>query len=713
MATRTTPLTSQGAMVGTVQYMAPEQLEGKPVDHRADLFAFGALLYEMLTGKHAFEGSSQASVIAAILKEDPRPVSQLIPTTPASLDRVVTSCLAKNPDERWQSASDLSRELRWIAGGTGTVSVPAVAAAARRRRVPAWATVLGLIVGAVSMAALGWSLHRPVPIPLIRSSIVLPVGTNLDSDNASIALSPDGSKLVYAAAAETGSSKLWLRPLAGLVAQPLSGTEGASYPFWSPDGSYLGFFSDGKLKKVPASGGTAQSICPAAQGRGAAWNANDVIVFAADAFGPLSQVRVSGGSPTAVTTVDDATTSHRNPHFLPGGTKVLFFGGKATPGPDSGIYVVDLATKQTQLVMKADSEGIYVEPGYLVFVREGNLLAQPFDPSSLRLTGEAVPIAEKVQFNSFRRTGTYTLSGNGMLLYLSGTILKDTQLTLYDLDGKVLGAVGEPAMFWLAATISPDDRKVAATIRRAGEGSDLWIYDLARGIRSRFTVDETGGLGGIWSHDGRQVAYADPSGNVWIKAADGSTPPRKITAEPFATAIPQQWTPDGSGIVTFVANVRGDVDIVIIPVSGEDKPRPLLATPANEIGVALAPDGRRMTYLSDESGRMECYVTSFPDPGGKWQVSTNGSGSCGWLGEGNEVWYRALDGKFFSAPITKSGDGFEVGKPRPLFGGQALPIDTVDITHDGKRLLGAARRPSTTGPVLTLVTNWESELKAK
>jgi eukaryotic-like serine/threonine-protein kinase len=723
--TRTTPLTSHGAMVGTVQYMSPEQLEGKPVDHRADLFAFGALFYEMLTGQRAFAGQSQASVIAAILTSEPRPVSQLIPATPAALDRVVTSCLAKDPEERWQSAGDLARELRWIGGATGTLAaapVAGTAAAGSRRKVPAWLTGALVLAGAATMAALGWTFHRPAAMPLIRVNIVLPVGTSLDSDNASIALSPDGTKLVYAASIETGTSKLWLRPLNGLTAQPLAGTDGASYPVWSPDGSSLLFFADGKLKKVRASGGTAQSICPAPNGRGAAWSPDDVIVFAPEAFGPLFQVPASGGTPVAVTTVPDPTTSatpptsHRNPHFLPGGKKVLFFSGKSTPGPESGAYVVDLASKRTQLVMNVDSEAIYAAPGYLVFVRENNLLAQPFDASSLKLSGDAVPIAEKVQFNGFRRTGTYTLSGTGMLLYLSDTILKDSQLTLYDLDGKILGAVGDPAMFWFSVHVSPDDRRAVATIRRVDEGSDVWMIDLARGIKSKFTFDTVGGYGAIWSRDGRQVAYADAGGNVWVKAADGSTPSRKITAEPLAVVTPNQWLPDGSGVAAFIRSPGTDGSIVVLPVNGNAKPKTLISAAGNDAEVAFSADGRGMAYGSDESGRKECYVTSYPNPGGKWQVSMGGiggGGGCGWLGDGKQIWYVDLEGKAFAVPIAVSGEGFEVGTRRPLFGGQVLPIDLADFTHDGKRILGTARRASTTGPVLTLVTQWTSELQQR
>jgi len=545
----------------------------------------------------------------------------------------------------------------------------------------------------------------------MRSNLVLPTGTSLDSDNASIAISPDGMTLAYAAREETGPGKLWIRPLTSLIAQPLAGTEGASYPTWSPDGLSIAFFADGKLKKVRASGGAVQTLCPAPNGRGAAWGTGDLIVFTPDTFGPLFQVPASGGAPTALTTVPGEISTHRNPHFLPDGKHVLFFSGKAAAGdPEQGIHCLNLATKKTELVMLVDSEGIYVEPGYLVFVRDRNLMAQPFDASSRKLSGEAIPIAEKVQFNNFRRTGTYTLSRSGMLVYLSDTILRETQLTLYDLDGKPVRTVGEPAMFWLQLRISPDDRRVLTSVRRSGEGSDVWIYDLGRGIGSRFTFNDTGDLGATWSPDGRQVAYADAGGNVSIKTADGTSAPRTITSEPLGTAVPDRFTPDGSGVAVFTNSGKRGTDVVIVPATGSAKPQPLLATSANELGIEFSPDGRWMGYSSDESGRVEYYVTSFPGPGGKWQVSTNGASRGGWLGGGAGAWYVDLEGKFFAVPISTSGGGIEVGTRRPLFGGQALPVDTFEFTHDGKQLLGAARRPSTTGPVLTLVTQWPSAL---
>jgi eukaryotic-like serine/threonine-protein kinase len=717
--TRTTPLTTSGAVLGTMQYMAPEQLEGRPVDHRADLFSLGAVLYEMITGKRAFEGASQASVIAAIMERDPRPVSDLSPGSPPELDRLIRRCLAKDPDERWQSALDLKSELEWIAreAAGGTREVPAVQAASTaspvRRAVPIGLAAGFLLLGAGGMLALGWLLHRPPAIPVTRTSIVLPAGIFLDTDNASIALSPDGTKLAYSAKVRGEQGRLWVRPLDSLTAQPLAGTDGAKYPFWSPDGSQVGFFADGKLKKIPAAGGTSVTICPAEDGRGASWGAEDVIVFAPRPFGPLLQVSSTGGTPVAATTVSEDAMTHRNPHFLPDGKRLLYFSGKPLKSPADGIYSLDVSTRKTVQVTHANSEGIYVEPGYLAYVREGNLVAQRFDPSTLRLSGDAIPIAEGVQFNTLRWTGTYTFSRTGMLLYQSGAIEAEAQLTWYDLEGKAQETVGEPAIFGRELRISPDGRKAVAAVRQRDGASDLWMYDLERRLGSRFTLGETPAYSPVWSPDGRQVAYSDDAGSVYLKTSDGTGPGRKLFTSSAGIPTPQAWSPDASRLVLAIQTAKRGFDIQLLPMAGEPKPVDFIATPANENAPAFSPDGRWLSYLSEESGRLELYVVPFPRPGGRWQISTGGAEVGGWLGDGREIWYSDPEGKFFAVPVTAAGAGLAVGARRPLFGGKA-PFGMVGaFAPDGKRFLAPTAVAGDVGPVLTLVTSWASELEKK
>jgi len=709
--TRTTPLTMQGAIVGTMQYMAPEQLEGKPVDHRADIFSLGAVLFEMVTGKRAFEGASQASVIAAVLEREPRPVSEIIAGSPPSLDRTIGRCLHKDPEERWQSALDVKSELEWIATQSGTARAAARSATAGRRRGARTAAAAAIAaLAAVAAFGLGWMLHRPetAPARLMRASIVVPSGTSLDTDNASLALSPDGTMLVYAGRERGGARTLYVRQLDSLTSQPLAGTNGATYPFWSPDGRQIGFFADRKLKKVPAAGGAVLTICEAEDGRGASWGADGTIVFAPRPRGGLSAVPASGGAAASITSPENKVLTHRNPHFLPDGKRVLFFSGNNAGDEVNGIYSLEIASRKIDLVLKADSEGIPVDSGHLVFVRDGNLMAQAFDPEALRLSGEAVPIAENVQFNTFRYTGTYTVS-SGLLLFQSGAIQGNNQLTWYDLDGKKLGTVGEPAIFWLFMEISPDGRRAAATVRHPDGGSDIWTYDLSRGIGTRFTLGETNALIPLWSPDGRQLAFIDGGGTLSAKEIDGGTPERKVSSVD-STLIPTDWSKDGSFILYTTQSLKTGSDIMLMPMTGEAKPVPFIVTPANEELGVFSPDGRWVAYVSDESGRTEVYVRSFPETGGKWQVSAQGALTVQWTGTGEEIYVEDLDGKAYAVPVKPSGAGLEIGAPRPLFGGEALPVSTGAFTPDGKRFLGAAQLSGDTGPVLTLVTNWTSAL---
>jgi len=713
--TRTTPITQQGTIIGTMQYMAPEQLEGRAVDHRADIFSFGALLHEMVTGKRAFEGASQASVIAAIMERDPRPVSELSPDCPPLLDRTIRRCLAKDPEDRWQSALDVKSELEWIAQQSDTTQFARLGTAAPGRRRSGAATGLLAVLGAAAVFALGWTLRQPA-LPraaLTRTSIVMARGMTLDTDNTSIALSPDGTMLVSAGRESGGALQLSVRPLDSLTAQPLAGTDGATYPFWSPDGRQIGFFADKKLKKVPASGGTVQTICDAEDGRGASWGADGAIVFAPRARGGLSMVPAAGGAPVPITVPADDRLTHRNPHFLPDGKRLLYFSGINAGDPDNGVFSLDIATKKTDRVIQADSEGIYVGPGYLAWVKEGNLVVQPMDAATLSLSGEAVPVAEGVQFNTFRYTGTYAFSSTGLLLYRSGAIQGETQLTWYDMGGKSLGTVGDPAIFWLKLAIAPDSARAAATVRHPDGGSDLWMYDLIRGIGTRFTMGETNALVPLWSPDGRQVAYIDGNGSLYVKAADGATPPRKLYSSPGNSLFPTDWSPDSSTILWTEQSAKTGSNLLTMKVTGEPSPTVYLDSTANESGGDFSPDGRWVAYLSDESGRDEVYVRSFPGAGGKWQISAQGAQSGGWLGGRAEIWYVDLQGKAFAVPLSLTGSAFTIGAARPLFDGKVLPVVVGEFTPDGRRYLGATTLGGDVGPILTLVTNWHTALEKR
>jgi len=545
----------------------------------------------------------------------------------------------------------------------------------------------------------------------MRSSLVIPSGTTLDTDNASISLSPDGTTLVYAGNERGGAGGLFVRPLDSLTAQPLAGTAGATYPFWSPDGRQIGFFADRKLKRIPSTGGAVQTVCDAEDGRGASWGADGTIVFSPRPRAGLSAVPASGGTPTTLTTPEEGVFTHRNPHFLPDGKRLLFFSGSNTGDAHNGIYSVDLASRKIERVLAVDSEGIPLDSGHLIVVRNGNLMAQKLDTASLTLSGEAVPIAENVQFNTFRYTGTYTISSKGLLVFQTGAIQGDNQLTWYDAMGNKLSTVGEPASFWLAMAISPDGRRASAAIRHPDGGSDVWMYDLNRGIGTRFTMGENNALVPLWSPDGRQLAYINGAGSLYARAVDGSAPERKIFEED-SSLIPTDWSPDGSLILySTQQSAKTGTDLRVVTVTGEAKSTPFLEGTANEEWGVFSPDGRWVAYLSDESGRSEVYVQSFPAGGGKWQVSASGATWVEWTGTGKEVYFGDRDGKAFAVPVTVKGAGIEIDAPRPLFDGKTLPVVTGAFTADGARYLAAAQLSGNVGPVLTLVTNWTSMLQ--
>ena len=709
--TLTRPLTAEGSIVGTFQYMAPEQLEGKEADARSDIFSFGAVVYEMATRRRAFEASSQASLIAAILKEEPAPIDRFAPLVPPVLQRLVTQCLAKDPDERWQSAGDLKRQLQWIAAAgssaSGVQARPAVQTGARRRL--GWLAWLAVGAVAAALVLLGWLLRAPEPARLVHGAIPLPQGTELDLENESMAISPDGRTLALAAAAPNGRRQIWVRSLDGALVQPLAGTEDAIYPFWSPDSRAIGFFAEGKLRRVPASGGTVQTLCDGPDGRGASWGADGVIVFVPAPFGGLHQVAASGGTPTQITHPEKEGMTHRLPHFLPDGRRLLFLAGSGTVDSGNSIMGLDLGSKQTVTVARENSAGHYVAPGYLAFVRENNLMVQPIDEESLQVTGEAVPIAEKISFNPARWAGAFAFSDTGLLVFQRGEAAPKSRLTWFGLDGTRLGTVGEPASFFDIA-ISPDGLRAAATIRGEGSALDIWTVDLSRGPASRFTFG-AGSHSPLWSPDGRHVVYTDDAtGSILIKAADGGSEARSLLAGPVANRAADSWHPDGSRVACRIQSGTA-YDEWIVPVAQGQAPQPFVATPASELNGRFSPDGRWVSYVSNESGRMELYVVPYPGPGGKWQISSGSAVDGFWLGDGRALAYQTPEFKLMAVEVTALGNNLEIGARSPLFGGAALRYPFA-IARDGRRLLAAVPIDGERTPELTLMVNWKEALRS-
>jgi Tol biopolymer transport system component len=710
-------LTQEGTILGTFQYMAPEQLEGREADARSDIFAFGCVLYEMATGRKAFTGKSQASLISSIMKEEPAPISQVSPMTPPALERVVRKCLAKDPEDRWQSAADLGSELQWIAAGGSQTGIAAPVAASRHHRL-AWQPWAAAVVLAAAAFAAGRLLrHAPPEAPVLRSAIDLPPRMDLEAQNTSLALSPDGSTLALAAEGSDGKRQLWVRPMNGFAIQALAGTDDATCPFWSPDSKFIGFFADHKLKKVPAAGGTVLTICDAPDGRGASWSVNDVIVFAPAPFGGLSKVAAAGGTPAPVTREEAPGMTDRVPWFLPDGKRLLYFSGSPTSDKEktSAIRVLDLDSGKSSLVAREQSEGRWVEPGYLLFVRDGNLMAQPMDGSSLKATGEAVPIAERIHFNPARWAGNFTASNTGRLVFQGEGWGRKEQLTWFDVDGKELGKVGEPASF-ISLSVSPDPTRAAATLATTAQAAsawEVWLYDLQRGVASRFSFAGQGNYFPQWSPDGRRIVYALSAGGLVVKDADGTTEPKTLWAAKTNT-WPLSWSPDGKYLVFRLQDPKsGGIDLWLLPMDGSGKARPLIATPAEEAMGRISPDGKWLLYSSNESGRRELYVVPFPGLGEKRQISTSGASAGWWMGNNRIAFVQPPDDKLFVVDVETRGSSFLVGAVRIAFGGRPLPRGPLSPTEDGKRLLIAVPTDENASPQVRLVSNWPAELKKK
>jgi Tol biopolymer transport system component len=720
--TMTSPLTAEGAMVGTFQYMAPEQLEGSEADARSDIFSFGLTLYEMATGKRAFGGKTQASLIASILKEEPQPISALQPVTPPALERLVSTCLAKDPDERRQTMHDVLLELRWIAGAGPQPEIHGAPAARTRTRERFLWLFLVLLLGAAGVA-LGLARHRTPSLEprAIRTFVPAPDKTSLRSTGfgaGPVVISPDGSRLVFSARKEDGTEPLFVRPLESLVATPLAGTEGASYPFWSPDGRSIGFFADSKLKRIDAAGGPALSLCDALSGRGGAWNPEGIILFAEAQGSGLFRVPAAGGTPIEVTRLDKARQegTHRWPQFLPDGRRFIYYSRTAVGSETNAIMAGSLDGGDAKVILRTQSDAVYAS-GYLIFMRETTLMAQPFNADDLTLTGDAFPIAEQVQLDwSFAR-GVFSTSENGILVYQTGVPSAGSQLTWYDRSGKQTGTLGDKALY-TDFSISPDLKKVAVTISEPRVGPpDLWIYVVARNLRTRFTFDAGPDNRPVWSPDSSRVIFSSAragSFDLYIKSDSGSSNEELLLQAQY-DQLPESWSADGRYVAYYNRGVPGTrSDIWVLPLSGTRTPIPFLQTGFQEQDPQFSPDGRWIAYTSDESGREEVYVAPFPGPGRKWQISTVGGSRPRWRQDGREIYYLAVDNTIIAVEVGQQGSSFEVGVATPLFVIRPQRIGTIyRVSPEGQRfLVNTAVEEERTSP-LTLVVNWIADLRKK
>ena len=722
-ATMTSPLTAQGTILGTLHYMAPEQVEGKEADTRSDIFSFGVILYEMTTGKRAFEGKSAASVMAAILEREPPAISSLQPLTPPLLDRIVLRCLAKDPDERWQTTADLMRDLTWIADGAAAQKVATTAPHARRSERVAW-IIVTLLLAMIAALAVPATLYvrRPTSEPVVtRLDIVTPP----TSDPFSFALSPDGRQVALVANGEKGS-QLWLRALDQVTAQPLAGTAGASYPFWAPDSRAIGFFADGKLKRIELTGAAvSQVVADAPQGRGGTWNNDGIIVFAPTATSTgLMRVMATGGTPVPVTRLAAGQGSHRWPQFLPDGRRVLFFVGLGQ-SQTNGVYVTSLDGGEPTRVLTGETAAVYAPPGYLLRVSQGVLIAHRFDAARAVVAGDPIPVAQRVGTDDGTFRSAFSVSAAGVLSHRAATGAP-RQLIWVDRTGKTLGTIGSPDANTLSnPALAPDGQSVAV-IRFLQGNQDVWLMDLGRGVASRFTfgVNDNHAL---WSPIGSQVVFSSTRNGVFDlfqKPANGATDEQPLLVNSQDKA-PLDWSPDGRVLLYATQDPKTASDLWALPLTGERKPFPVVQTSFDDIQGQFSPDGRWLAYASNESGRYEIYVRPFPQAGGKWQVSSAGGAQPRWRHDGTELYYAAPDNRLMEVPIRLASDGRAVnaGVPVALFPMQLATGANVlassfgsraqyAVASDGRFLMNVAVEGATAAPI-TVVLNWQEELKQR
>ncbi len=723
-----TPLTQEGMVVGTFQYMSPEQVEGKELDGRSDIFSLGAVLYEMLTGKRAFDGKSQLSVASAILEKEPAAICSAKPMTPAALEEAVRRCLAKDPEERWQTARDLNLELKWIAQ-SGSQPARELATTPSNKKMWWFLAAVAVLGSLIAGAAVGY-LGRSEPERRVVRSAILPPVKSMFMENGTaygaVALSPDGRQLVVGITNESGRPMLYLRALSSLTGQTLEGTEGGSYPFWSQDNRSIGFFADGQLKRIDLASGSVQTICTAPEGRGATWSKEGVILFAGTITSAISRVAATGGTPVAITKFDGAhhENSHRWPHFLPDGNHFLYL-ARSGDLANSAVSVGSLdgmAPKRLATTVGNPSYG----SGYLVYPKGTMLMAQRFDADKLSISGEAVAIGDGISTNGNVQQANYSISLGGELIYLASEGAGRTNLEWVSREGKVVRLIDQDATFY-APSLSPDGTKLA--VARSGDqnqaNTDIWIFDLKTQAKTRLTFSPPGGTESnrmpVWSPDGKRIAftsYRDGRYQVYVKAVSGlgeETLVYPIKGERNATS----WSPDGKYLVAIQEGADfGTHGIVVIPMTSDEKPFPIMPTLQ---GVTLftlpriSPDGKWLAYMASESGRAEVYITSFPKGEGKWQVSNTSGLMPVWSRDGKEIFYLSATDTLNVADITYSGEAPVIGTPRKLFW---IPLVSssnwsYDVAPDGKSFLVDSVIYSANGRTITLVENWDAGLGRK
>ena len=699
--TKTTPIspiTQQGMVVGTFQYMSPEQVEGGEADARSDIFSLGAVLYEMATGKRAFEGKSTLSVASAILEKDPPPISTVQPLSPPALEQVVRGCLAKNPDDRIQTAHDVKLQLKWIAEGrTSQIAAAPVVHSRRMRERMAWAAVSALLLVA---AAAAWFL-RPEPA---RSPVKFELATGMPVFASSV--SPSGRQIAFVALKD-GKSQIYVRAIDSLEARPIPGTEHAEKVFWSPDEQQLGFVSTGKLRRVDLGTGAVQALADVAGGIGASWSAEGVIVYAPHYGAGLSRVSASGGDAQPLTELDLSKheTVHAWPHFLPDGKHFLFLDrGSLTSA--NHICVGSLDSKKFEVLTEGEGVAGYTDPGYVLYAKDGALMAIAVSPRDYHAAGKPLVVEGRVAFNGDNGDAYASISRAGTLVYQIGSAIRQRELVLLDKGGKLVKKLA-PVGPYEELRIAPDEKQVAVSrVDEQAGSTDVWVWDITRGIFSRLTSNPGNDTHPVWSPDQREILFSSDRKGMYDVLRRTPSGTEETLLESLYDKNVTDWSGDGKYVVFNQDDAGGNGDVWVLPLGGDRKPFPVVHTPAVEKDSRLSPDGHWLAFEASDTGVFEIYMTTFPTGVGRWQVSNAGGSFPRWARDGRHLYYISRDQKLMSVSIAP-GERFDPGVPLPLF---AAPDGDYGLLKNGEFIFSS---PPSEGkiPPMTVVVNWPAGLK--
>jgi eukaryotic-like serine/threonine-protein kinase len=704
-------------LVGTFPYMSPEQVKGEDLDARSDIFSLGAVLFEMVTGRRAFDQKSELSVVSAILEKEPEPIATLAPLFPPGAAHLIDRCLAKDPEERWQTARDIASELQWI-GERGTETTAVTGQAHRKGTWLVWIAGGALLGAALLAAALAWRSQNATR----KESYFLAAVPLTVHD---LALAPNGHTVAAVGFSESAkTSDLWLYEVGSQEPRELADTEEASFPFWSPDGKSLGFFADGKLKRLEIAGGPVQVICDAPRGRGGAWNKDGVILFTPSSHlsGGLYRVSAAGGAATRVAAPDGShgAESNRWPIFLPDGKHFLYLAANLSGQTDSdALYAGSLDSTEARFITKTTGNAAYAAPGYLFFSREKTLYAQKFDAARLVLSGEAVPLLRSVSYLPRIAHNDYAVSKGDLLVAQPASGVSLSRLVWRNRKGDEGGTVGKPDVY-ANVMLAPNEKAVAFDkTDQENQNTDLWTFDLQRGSLKRLTFDPAIDAEPVWSPDGKRILFASSRAGVmrlYMKNADGGEDEKllPLDASDRADQYPTNWSPDGKYFLYERDTEETRLWVAEMP---DLKTRPLLKGSQTTRNGEFSPDGKWVAYNSNETGKWEIYVISFPDLHGKWQVSNNGGTQPRWRGDGKELFYLATDGKMMATPLTTTGDRFDSGTPAALFQASARQVIagservSYDVTQDGQRFLINTQMENVETKPMMVVLNWSAALQ--